>query len=291
MKIELVNPYGYCQGVAIAIALSKIARNENPSASIYTLGPLVHNKQTIDDLKEQGINTLSNPKYDLLTLLKHLHKDNVVIFAAHGHEKKLEEYANKHKMITYDAICPIVKRNFKQIEDEVKNKHEVIWIGNPRHTETKAALSISKHVHCYDEKLLENDYKLLDTSPFVLNQSTLNYDELEDTYAQILAVYPDARINKSVCDVARTRQEAVKNLPNDVDAIIIVGDKTSANTNQLTAVAHSSHEEATIMQVSSLEEIDLSKLENKNYIAIASGAATPTKLVGEMKEYLERKLN
>ncbi len=275
----------------MAVALARSARDENPDANVYTLGPIVHNKETLDELEKEGIQTLTSNRVDLMHLLKRVNPEDVVIFAAHGHHQDLEKYTTKHKIKTYDAICPLVRKNFDAIRREVENKHEVIWIGNPKHTESKAALSISKRVHPFGDYLLEKNHLLTDKSPFVLNQSTLNVDDLEEIYTKIKEVYPDCRINQSVCNVSKERQEAVKNLPDIYDAIIIVGDLNSANSNQLTRVAQSSHPNALVMQVSGVKDISLNQLQNKKHIAIASGAATPVRLVSHIYEYLESRLN
>lgn len=284
MKVELVNPQGYCGGVISAIKMAYDAKKENKDKNIYVLGALVHNQTVIDELEANGIHTLTGQ--DLKSQIKNLNKDDIVIFTAHGHSQDLEDFVISRGLKYYDATCPKVINNANKIKEELKAGHQVIYIGQSGHKETEAVLSISTNISLYDIKLLINYQLITDESPFVINQTTLSYLSLKDIHEDILKHFPKARIANEVCVASRKRQEAILNIKDDVDLIIIVGDESSSNTRKLYEIAKDSHANATTYFVHDLNALKNNKLDGYKKAAISSGASTPSYVVDEIYNYL-----
>ena len=284
MKVELVNPQGYCGGVISAIKMAYDAKKENKDKNIYVLGALVHNQTVIDELERNGIHTLTGQ--DLKSQIKNLNKDDIVIFTAHGHSQDLEDFVISRGLKYYDATCPKVINNANKIKEELKAGHQVIYIGQSGHKETEAVLSISKDISLYDIKLLINYQLITDKSPFVINQTTLSYLSLKDIHEDILKHFPKARIANEVCVASRKRQEAILNIKDDVDLIIIVGDESSSNTRKLYEIAKDNHANATTYFVHDFNALKNYKLDGYKKAAISSGASTPSYVVDEIYNYL-----
>lgn len=289
-KIEILEPKGYCSGVELALQTARDARKKHKSKRVIILGMLVHNQIVTNELREEKIETIDISNASNERIEKLIPEDSVVILPAHGHKTGLDNILRKKNVIVYDAICPRVKRNIDIIKEEIKLGHQVIYIGNKKHPETEAALSINKSVILYDTKLLINYQKITNKNVVVLNQTTLNFLSLSDIHKDILAHFPQAKIYDEICNATRTRQEAVININNEADLIIIVGDQLSSNTKRLFEIAKSSHPDTLCIMVSNEDELDEEVLYNKKYVVIASGASTPISVINNIYDFINKVL-
>ena len=277
MKVSILQPKGYCAGVARAINIALQARKEHPELDVSVLGMLVHNHHVSKLLNDHNIVIADS--------LDEIKDGSVIVFNADGHTAEQLDMAHQKGLIIYDAVCPKVESNLKKIVSEIHNGHQVIYIGQSHHQETQIALALSSQVILYDDK--EGiDYSLvIDNSPFVLNQTTLNSVEIVNLYNDIKNHYPNARISNEICPTTRKRQEAVQ-LVKDVDAIVVVGDQVSSNSKRLFEIAKAFHKDAFVCMVSDVNELPLEELKNKNHIAISSGASTPSDVIDIIYEKL-----
>ena len=273
MKVTVLQPKGYCAGVARAINIAFQARKEHPNKNVYVLGMLVHNHHVTKMLENAHITIIKG--------LDEVENESIIVFNADGHTKEQKQEAIKKNLVIYDAICPKVENNLKKIEQEINNGHQIIYIGQHHHQETQIALAVSDQVILYDDKQGIDWSKVNDDSPFVLNQTTLNSVEIVNLYNDIKNHVPNARISNEICPTTRKRQEAVMNIK-DVDAIIVAGDKVSSNSNRLYEIAKASHLGVFVVMVSDVNELPLNELKNKNHIAISSGASTPSDVIDEI---------
>ena len=283
MEVALIKPQGFCSGVTRAVELAKKAKNENPDKNIYILGMLAHNQSLIDDLTRDGFITLSGNEEEEIS---RLHNGDVLIFTAHGHSSKLDELAKEKGLITYDATCFKVLDNLKKIRQEISNGHQVIYIGQKGHKEANAALSVSQNVSLYDTQLLINYQLITDKNPYVINQTTLNFYELNKYHNDILNHFPGARIENEICNATRLRQEAMLKVDLGTDLIIVVGHSKSSNSNKLFDIAKTNYPNTTVLMVNNLKELKAYNLEGKRKAAVGSGASTPQYIVDEIFNYL-----
>ena len=286
MNVSLIKPQGFCSGVTKAVSIAKKARQENLDKKVYVLGMLAHNQSLINDLYKEGIETLEDK--DEIAALKTLNRGDVIIFTAHGHDEKLEKLAEQLGLIIYDATCFKVKSNLDKIKKEINDGHQVIYIGQKGHKEANAALSVSNNVSLYDTQLLINYYLITDDSPYVINQTTLNFYELSKYHKDILEHIPGARIENEICAATRLRQEAVTKIDEDTDLIIVVGHPKSSNSNKLFEIAKSRFENAKVCMVCDLQDLFSNDLDFELYkkAAVVSGASTPQYIVDEIYNYL-----
>ena len=261
MKVEVLNPKGYCSGVTLAIKTALKAKEENPDRDVFVLGMLVHNEESINFLKEKGIISLTNKDNNLFELLDKVPSGSVLIFTAHGHDEKLDELAKNKGLLIYDATCPMVKSNIALIKNKIQEGYKVIYIGKENHPETTAMLSISDDVLLYDDNLLNNYLKTTNSKIFVANQTTLNYDEINEIHARILEVNPTAIIQNEVCNTTRLRQSALKNLSDDTDLIYVVGSNKSNNTIKLFEIAEANYPKALIKLINSIAVINIEDIQ------------------------------
>ena len=271
MKVEILEPKAYCAGVSRAIDIARKAKKENPNLSVYVLGMLVHNNFVVSQLEKEGIHTAKS--------LEEIPDNQVVIFSAHGHKEELDAVAKKKNLTIYDSVCPKVLHNINLIKENLSKGHQIIYIGQEGHPEAEACLSLSNKVILFHKNVLINNQSIFDKEPLVINQTTMNINDISDTHKAILEVLPGARIANEICASTRLRQEAVQKIDKDVDLIIVVGDINSSNTRRLLEIAKQSHPEIESIMISSADELDKAKYVNKNHIVISSGASTPMEVI------------
>ena len=286
MKVILAKPYGYCAGVANAIALAYKTKESNPNKKIVVLGMLIHNEDTLKQLEKVGIHTLYRKDSDLLDLIDEIEDASIVILTAHGHSEAVENKLNQKGLKYIDTTCPFVKLTFSEIAKAIKDGHEVIYIGKRNHPEANAALTISMHVHLLDvsEKVVP---EIEDNSPLIINQTTFSHLEIESLIKLIKNKYPASRIFKSVCDASTKRQEALLNLPKDVELIYVVGGKNSNNAKTLFNIAKENYPNAKVLAIQNENDIKEKDLKGLNLIAISSGASTPKEISEAIKSKIE----
>lgn len=291
MKITILKPTGYCFGVMEAIKTAKRAKKEHPDRDVFIIGMLVHNEDVINELTNLGITTLYKKGKSYKELVSEVEDDSIVVFSAHGHDKEMDEIAKNKNLIVYDAICPRVKANLDLIQNELAQNKTVIYIGQEKHPETIGALSISKDIILYDEKLLNNNQISTNADIFVINQTTLNYLDLSETFDKLRAKFPNISILGEVCSAARLRQQSIVNLDPEIDVLLVVGSTHSSNTKKLLEVAKSTHPTLSSHLVFGVEDVKKLNFQNKNRIAIASGASTPLEAIDAVYNYLNDKYN
>ena len=280
--VTLLKPIGHCFGVLKAIEIAKVVKKKHLDKNVYVFGLLVHNEEVVKELNNIGIKTVEFTEDNALDKLKQFNKDDVVIFTAHGHPLEYETILNNSGVTFYDATCTKVKECFNVI----KAAKEVIYIGKKGHPETVAALTMNPNAYLYDISSGFN-YGLLKTdNPLVINQTTLSFLELERIHNEIKNRLPRVSIYDEICNATLLRQQAVKELKDDIDTIVVVGSKKSSNTMKLYEVATKEHPNKQSVLVGSLEELKPLNLKFKNAV-IVSGTSTPYETIAKIKEYLE----
>ena len=284
MAISLLKPIGHCFGVLKAIEIAKKTKEQYVEKNIYVFGLLVHNEEVVKELDKLGIKTIEMNEVTAIELLNKFTPNDIVIFTAHGHPQIYEDILNKNGVTYIDAICPKVKDCFNII----KEADEVIYIGKNHHPETVAALTMNPHAYLYDISSGSFDYTQLKSDhPLVINQTTLSFLELESIHQEIKNKLPRAILNDEICTATLLRQQAIKELKDDIDTIIIVGSKKSSNTMKLYDLAKKLHPNKQTVLVNNVSELKEMSLIFNNAV-IASGTSTSIETISIIKEYLEK---
>ncbi len=285
MKIEIIEPSSYCFGVKRAIDLVNKICEENKGKDIYLFGELIHNKTAMKPLIDKGVKVVNFTKNTAESILNSFKRDDIVVFSAHGHDKKYEEILIKNGVTFFDATCPIVQLNLKRIID---SKLDVIFVGKEGHPETMASLAAKENVYLYDIKKPFDYTKVKSEEVLVTNQTTLSFLEVENIFDDIKNHLKSAHISDEICNASRVRQEKVASLDEKYDLVLIIGDKNSSNTTKLYEISlkNKAHETYFISTIEDLNNLDLSKYKN---CALFSGTSCPKTLIYDIKETLEER--
>lgn len=290
MNVEIIKPCGFCFGVKKAIELAKQAKIENPNEQVYILGNLVHNESIKEELSIFGLVTLDEKEKTIEEWLELLPNESIIVFTAHGHSPKLTKLALSKRMKIYDATCVFVKENEKKIIEEISNGKDVIYIGEKNHAESNGVIGIdSKKIHLLT---IEDDLypKTINSQkPFIISQTTMSPDDIERCMDKILPYFPDSKIYQGRCYATKERQEALTKADKNIDCFIILGSKTSNNTNKLSTIAKKYHQNATVLQVLNKKELEkhVDQLKTFNEIRLVSGASTPENTILECLNYIK----
>ncbi|HBF68492.1 MAG TPA: 4-hydroxy-3-methylbut-2-enyl diphosphate reductase [Firmicutes bacterium] len=279
MKIEVLQPSGYCIGVSNAIKTALKAKEINKNKKISILGMLVHNEETLEYLKKHSINTIYSQDNNLESLIDDINENDEIILSAHGHSQQIENKLNEKGIKYIDATCPFVKIAFENIKKIIEKGHQVIYIGKKNHPEANAALSISKNIFLY-ELNKENDLSVIkDEAPIVLSQTTFLLDDVLNAFEIIKSTFPNAIFEGGICKSSLERQNALLKIKEKPDVIYIIGSKKSNNTKSLFNLANKLFSDSIIRHIENEKDVHESDLKDSQYIVISSGASTPDYII------------
>ena len=271
MEIILANPRGFCAGVERAIAIVERAI-EKFGAPIYVRHEVVHNKFVCDSLREKGAIFVDE--------LEEVPAGATVIFSAHGVPKSVWKEAEQRGLCIFDATCPLVTKVHNQVARMRKEGREIIMIGHKGHPEVEGTMGQSTG-RMYLVETVE-DAARLDTGEAPLayvTQTTLSADDAEQIVAALKQRFPQIVGPKSddICYATQNRQDAVKELANQSDVVLVVGSASSSNSNRLREVAELRGTSAYL--IDRAEQIDPAWLKHAERIGITAGASAPEVLV------------
>lgn len=280
--IKTILPIGYCFGVKNTLDNVKKLANNNPTKDIVLFSAPVHNKNAIDDLLKIG-NIFMLKDYK-----KKNNNDSILVFSAHGHTSKQEQFAKENGFKIYDSICPFLMFRNKSVLKDLDSFDRIYVIGDEKHPETESLLSLKQGIVCLNPNnkiILEKD----DLSKvLVIYQSTINVDsfnllneELKKTFKNLTVI--------SVCPECANRFNNLDKIAfNQNDLIIIVGDKTSANTTSLFEKAKTKLDSKRVLFILNVDELKKVPLPiNINNIYLTSGTSASLEDVTSISNYLE----
>lgn len=280
--IKTILPIGYCFGVKNTLDNVKKLANNNPTKDIVLFSAPVHNKNALDDLLKIG-NIFMLKDYK-----KKNNNDSILVFSAHGHTSKQEQFAKENGFKIYNSICPFLMFRNKSVLKDIDSFDKIYVIGDEKHPETESLLSLKQGIVCLNPNnkiILEND----DLSKvLVIYQSTINVDsfnllneELKKTFKNLTVI--------SVCPECANRFNNLDKIAfNQNDLIIIVGDKTSANTTSLFEKAKTKLDSKRVLFILNVDELKKVPLPiNINNIYLTSGTSASLEDVTSISNYLE----
>jgi 4-hydroxy-3-methylbut-2-enyl diphosphate reductase len=276
VKISLAKAMGSCFGVDDAVEMAM----DHPEAEDLTiLGQLVHNPQTVGRLKSKGIRLVEG-----IDEIEKIETRNVMV-TAHGAADMVKEKVVDAGFKLFDATCPLVQHVHRTIKRMVTKGFFPIVIGEQKHVEVKGI------VGDLDEYLVikaASDIDLLAPEKRarlgIVSQTTQNYNNVNKIANEIQARedVKEVKFFNTVCKPTRERQEAVEELSNEVDIMIVVGGKNSSNTRKLKLLCDKKGIAA--YHIESSKELQLDWFKNKQHVGITAGTSTPFHVIDLIHE-------
>ncbi len=270
-NIVLVEGAGFCFGVKRAIEIAFDVAKKHKEG-IFTLGPIIHNPQVVEKLKELGVCPIES-----VTEEKNI---KTLIIRAHGIPKdKLEELKKKGYEII-DATCPFVKKAQSLAEKLCLEGYQVVIIGDSEHPEVKGIFSYAgeKAVVVTSDKIPNLNKKI-----GIIQQTTQPLSKVKEILNGIinsLNEFEEIRIFNTLCNFTAKRLESTEKVARNVDLMIVIGGKNSANTTQLANLCKKIGVKT--YHIEDVKEIDKSWFKDVKKIGITAGASTPQWIIDEI---------
>ncbi|MEW5735949.1 MAG: 4-hydroxy-3-methylbut-2-enyl diphosphate reductase [Thermodesulfobacteriota bacterium] len=275
MKILVAKTAGFCMGVRRAVELVLDTANR-ASGPVYTFGPLIHNPQVMGILAEKGVTVLSEvPKTGAGT----------VVIRAHGVTPEVKDALAAAGFTVVDATCPRVIKVQTLLSGHVGKGYIPVIVGDFDHPEVQGLLGHAGgngHVVASAAQVaqLPDAEKVM-----VVAQTTQDARLFQEICDAVKARYKEVKVFDTICDSTARRQEEVENLAREVDALVVVGGKSSGNTRRLYQIA--AREGAQAYLVETDQELDLEALARARRVGITAGASTPTWIIRRVRRALE----
>lgn len=277
MDIIIGKTAGFCYGVKRAVEGAK--EETKKDKEIYCLGEIVHNKQVVEELKNEGasfIEDISDAKGKL-------------IVRAHGIKKEIYDDAKKRGIELKDFTCPNVLRIHEIAEEYAKKGFFIFLSGNKNHPENIGTISYCGNNYFVIEKeddvfkALEEFNKSQLKKLLLISQTTYSLEKfyiIEEIIKNELGKNIDLVIKNTICRATEIRQKETEKISKEVDYMIIIGGSKSSNTKKLYEIAKQNCKDCVCVETA--EQLNLSDLKGKNRIGIMAGASTPQKSIEEI---------
>ena len=283
MQVLLANPRGFCAGVDRAIEIVERAI-ELFGAPIYVRHEVVHNRHVVDRLRDLGAVFVEE--------LKEVPSGATVIFSAHGVSHAVEDEAKERGLTVFDATCPLVTKVHMEVQRYAREGREVILIGHAGHPEVEGTMgrfdtSFGGRMYLVGS---EGDVRTLavrdPANLAFVTQTTLSVDDTAEIVSALRRRFPLLATprKEDICYATQNRQDAVKKLLIECDLLVVVGSKSSSNSNRLRELADRAGIPGYL--VDGPEDLQQAWFEGRRSIGVTAGASAPEILVRRVLEQL-----
>ena len=277
MEIKLAKTAGFCFGVKRAVETVYEQVETCKDKNIYTYGPIIHNDEVIKDMKEKGVEVIYSEEE-----LKQL-SSGVVIIRSHGVPKRIYRILEEQGVQCVDATCPFVKKIHKIVEKESKAGKHIVIIGDANHPEVKGIQGWSES----DVTIIKTEedaerFQVLEKTPIcIVSQTTFNYNKFKYLVEIISKKSYDIIVLNTICSATKERQTEAECIANEVEVMIVVGDKHSSNTQKLFEICKKACDNTYYIQT--LKDLDMNQLKSVKSVGITAGASTPNNIIEEVQ--------
>ncbi len=276
MQILLANPRGFCAGVDRAIEIVERAL-ELFGAPIYVRHEVVHNRYVVDRLRGLGAVFVEE--------LAEVPDGATVIFSAHGVPSAVERNARERGLTVFDATCPLVTKVHMEVQRYAREGLDVILIGHAGHPEVEGTLgrfdtSFGGRICLVQSVQDAEQLEVRDPSRLAfVTQTTLSMDDTAEIVAALRRRFPELSTprKEDICYATQNRQDAVKALLDRCQVLIVVGSRSSSNSNRLRELAERHGVPGYL--VDGPEELHREWVEGKQVVGVTAGASAPELLV------------
>jgi 4-hydroxy-3-methylbut-2-enyl diphosphate reductase len=278
MRVKRASKYGFCAGVRVADL--KVRRFAADGGCGAILGALVHNERVVRELEELGLKSVES---------LNLAEGPTVVFSAHGVPPSAQDRARELGLEILDTTCTFVVDIHEEVERAQSDGCHLVFVGDSDHREV-VGYTHDLEPAAYHIVSMIDDVREIDWGRYpkikIIYQTTLNADDFEDLVRVIEAQNPHTVRADTICYATRENQDAARELAEDpeVDLILVIGGRDSANTRHLWEIAERSKPAHLIQGV---EDISPEWLDGVSCVGLTAGASTPDGVIDEVERYLE----
>lgn len=277
MEVNVAKTAGFCFGVKRAVDQVYEQTEKEKGKKIYTYGPIIHNEEVVKDLRSRGVEVIHSEE-ELAALT-----EGIVIIRSHGVPKRIYDLLEERKLQYVDATCPFVKKIHNIVKKASEEGSHVIIIGNPEHPEVQGIMgwsllpvTVIQDAEEAEQLSLPEEQKIC-----IVSQTTFNYNKFKDLVEIISKKRYDISVLNTICNATKERQTEAKSIAKGVDAMIVIGDKHSSNTQKLFEICKKACNNTYYIQT--LDDLDMNQLRSVETVGITAGASTPNNIIEEVQ--------
>ncbi|HHW00376.1 MAG TPA: bifunctional 4-hydroxy-3-methylbut-2-enyl diphosphate reductase/30S ribosomal protein S1 [Clostridiaceae bacterium] len=277
MEVIVAKSAGFCFGVDNAVSLVNKMLDEQ-IGQLYTLGPVIHNKQVVNDLSEKGVRVIN--------AIEEACENSNVVIRAHGVGPGVYEKMKEKNLNIFDATCPFVKKIHNLVIKKSNDGYDIVIVGDKNHPEV-----IGINGWCNNRAYIVNSVDDVENIPdtvkklFVVAQTTLNIEKWHEITDELKKRFSDVEIRNTICSATSTRQNEAAEISRKVDMMIVIGGKNSSNTQKLYEICKKNCKNTyQIETFGDLPPVDIKKIKK---VGITAGASTPDWIIKEVKDKME----
>ena len=284
MNVIIAKSAGFCFGVkrAVNMVYDEIGQNNCP---IYTYGPIIHNDEVVKDMQAKGVTVIKD-----LAELNSFPKGKIII-RSHGISRAEYHKIEESGFEIMDATCPFVLKIHRLVEKHSAEGNHIIIVGNPMHPEVQGikgwvngdAVTVISSVEDAQAFSADSDTKIC-----IVSQTTFNYNKFQELVEIISKKGYDIIVLNTICNATEERQTEARQIAKESDAMIVIGDKNSSNTQKLFEICKK--ECANTYYIQTSKDMDYKVLESINNVGITAGASTPNNIIEEVSKNVRNEL-
>ena len=279
MKVILAKTAGFCFGVKRAVDTVYEQLETHKGEKIYTYGPIIHNDEVIKDLQLKGVEVLwSEEELENLS-------EGIVVIRSHGVSEHVCQKIEEKGLQYVDATCPFVKKIHQIVQRESSEGAYILIIGNAEHPEVQGIMgwAVNREVTVVQNAEEAEQFKLPDESRkiCIVSQTTFNYNKFQELVEIISKKRYDILVLNTICNATKERQDEARQIADRVDAMIVIGDKHSSNTQKLFEICRNACLNTYYIQT--LGDLDSNQLRSVETVGITAGASTPNNIIEEVQ--------
>ena len=288
MEVKVAKTAGFCFGVQRAVDKVYELIGSCPDR-LFTLGPIIHNEEVVNDLEKKGVRVASED--DLRTLPE----GSTVVIRSHGVGKEVYDHLEECGLSYVDVTCPFVLKIHRIVEKESRAGAHIVIIGDPDHPEVVGICGwcMGPYTVIRTEQDALDFVFPADKSICIVSQTTFNYNKFKDL-VEILSKkrYDNTVLNilnilNTICNATEERQKEAKSIAGEVDTMLVVGGRHSSNTQKLFEICKKECENTYYIQTP--VDLDSDMFQCSSYVGITAGASTPKKIIEEVQEHVRVK--
>lgn len=280
-EIILARPQGLCAGVERALRILDLVVEKN-DGPVYCRHAIVHNKRVEQEFAQKGVIVVED--------LNEVPDSSTVVFSAAGSSPELFKIAKQKNLKVIDAVCPLVTKVHDEAKRFSKDGYFIVYLGQKGHPEALGVLGeVPKNQSVLISSLTEAEKLELPEKAALLTQTTLSLDETKEITEYLTKKFPSLKLPpaKDICFSTTNRQTAVKELAKKAKVVLVVGSKTSSNSNRLKEAAEKAG--ATAYLIDGPEELEDDWFKDKEVIGITAGASAPHKFVRQVVDAVKKR--
>ena len=279
MKVTVAESAGFCFGVKRAVEM--VYEEAAKGGNVYTLGPIIHNEQVVNDLASKGVRVIDEPAE-----LEQISGEATVIIRSHGISGQTYRRLQQYPVKIVDATCPFVGKIHRIVAEKSQQGYQIVIIGNKQHPEVEGIRGWCKEEAIVIETLEEADKFIPDSDKklCIVSQTTFNYKKFKDIVDIFSKKSYDILVMNTICNATEERQTEAGTIARQSDAMLVIGGKHSSNTQKLYEIC--SKECPNTYFIQTLDDLDLEQFQSFRSVGITAGASTPNNIIKEVQSYV-----